>query len=111
MALAYIAPEVGVPLTAGVSALKGSLGDANYGRGRSTLTWAYGAANGFLPIPPMIPLLPFKIAIFVIAIMLFMALGMSGGKSFLAAYLTQAIIIMYASEWILDKALSVGIGA
>mgnify|MGYP003442079210 FL=1 len=108
--LSYAAPELGVPLEAGANAAKGILGEKRYKQKRSTLTWTFGALNGFSPIPPMIPLLPVKIALFIVILIICLASGM-GGKSIVAAYLGQALLIMFFSEWFLDKFLSWGLNA
>jgi hypothetical protein len=110
MALRRAIPELNVPL-AGVDAFRRRVGEKKYQQVHSGATWGWGAINGFSPIPPMLPLFPVKIVLFIVLIIFFASvIGMSAGKTIMAAYLGQALIIMFASQWLLDNVLKHGLG-
>ena len=109
MALAVVLPEVGIPLVAATAATRSAIGEEDYGKGRSAITWGYGAINGFSPIPPMITLLPIKIGLFVVILLICIFVLNMGPKAILAAYLGQAIIIMFMSERIMSTAIKLTI--
>ncbi len=110
MALAFVAPEFIIPLQRSASAAKGTMGEGNYKSARAGATWTWGAINGFSPIPPMLPLFPIKIALFVVILLICIFVFDMGAKSIVAAYLGQAIIVMVATEWLVDKVLRWGVG-
>lgn len=100
--------EVTMAAQAASMTAKGAIGEKQYDTTRSVATWGWSAAQGFLPINPI--LLPFQIGMFVVfVIMLIIVFGFSG-KIFVAAYVMQALVITIGFQWILDKFLTYGVG-
>lgn len=71
----------------------------------TNMTWRTAAINGFAPIPPIMVLLPIKIAIFVILLIILLVAG-AGWWSLPIAYIGQAVVIMLAAVAILNSLIS-----
>lgn len=113
MALAFLPGAA--PLVTGIQAsaatTKAAIGDENYGKLRSGANWGYAAINGFSPMPAFILLLPIKIAIFVFVLLVFIfVFDTKWFTAAIIAYLVQAVVVMFMSNWIMDKLLKFGLG-
>jgi hypothetical protein len=71
----------------------------------TNMTWRAAAVNGFAPIPPIMVLLPLKIAIFVILLIILLVAG-AGWWSLPIAYVGQAVIVMISAVAILNSLIS-----
>ncbi len=108
MAVRYIIPEA-QPIFTAIDTGRAVIGEQNYQSVRSKFSWGYSAFNAFLPFNPL--LLPAHIGLFIVFLLIFIyVFGMSGGKSTVAAWLFQGIVIMYYFQKYTDFSLSFAYG-
>lgn len=77
------------------------------GGGNNPVAWGVSAVQGFAFVNPL--LWPMQIALIIIFVIIFIGMfGMETYHGMFGAYLAQGLIIMFLSEWILDKLIKLG---
>lgn len=112
MALSVI-PGVGEGVMAAQMAAEGAqtvVGEENYSTARSAGPWLYAGAVGFVPLLNPI-FLPIQIAMFIFFFLIFaFYFDFSWSGALASGWVTQAVIVMFAYHWMIEKVLTYGVG-